>query len=742
MSSTPRTLADQLRGWSADQLAALLEARPDLAAPAPADSAQLASRAVVRASVLRALDGLDTLQLAVLEAVAQIGPVDVVGVQAVVRADPAAVEEAVGELYLRALVWGTRATLRVVTIIGELLALPEGPPQTEVADLVARLDDQARAILDHLDRTGADGTVADAQRRPTVEGARTPTEALLARRLLVPRDDRHVALPWSVRLALRGGRSTHHDLSAPPALATGARDQQLVDRTTAGAAFELVRRAELLLDRWGTHPPGALRGGGLGVRDLRAAAALLHTDESTAALLVETTAAAGLLATGMTDELDAAWLPTDGFDAWQGRAAAERWRALADAWLTGQRLVSAVGSREGDAADSRGGKPVNALAAGLERGWLPGLRRDVLAELAGLEPGTVLASGTGVSSLLERLRWMRPRRPRQHLDLVPTVLEEATHLGITGLNGLSSFGRALLAGEDATAVLAGLLPEPVDHVLLQADLTAVAPGPLEQGLARKLALLADVESRGGATVYRFAAGSVRRAFDAGWSAADVHEFLSGSSTTPVPQSLSYLVDDVARRFGTVRAGYAASFLRSDDETALTTLLHDPGSAGLRLRRLAPTVLVSDVPLDTLLPRLRELGVAPVVEAADGTVRIARPDVFRARTPRGVASPAREEARTAARISAVVTAVRAGDRAAEARPSRGSAITPADVVGLLRAAAEAGDTVWIGYVDQHGANSERMVRPVRVEGGRLTAYDERSDDLRHFAVHRITAARTG
>ena len=66
-TSTARTLADHLRGWSAEQLSALLEARPDLAVPAPADSAQLAARAVTRTSVLRVLDGLDRAALGVLD---------------------------------------------------------------------------------------------------------------------------------------------------------------------------------------------------------------------------------------------------------------------------------------------------------------------------------------------------------------------------------------------------------------------------------------------------------------------------------------------------------------------------------------------------------------------------------------------------------------------------------------------------------------------------------------------------
>ena len=44
---------------------------------------------------------------------------------------------------------------------------------------------------------------------------------------------------------------------------------------------------------------------------------------------------------------------------------------------------------------------------------------------------------------------------------------------------------------------------------------------------------------------------------------------------------------------------------------------------------------------------------------------------------------------------------------------------------------------IGYVDNHGASSDRVVDPLRLEGGQLSAHDHRSDDERLFAVHRIT-----
>jgi len=344
---------------------------------------------------------------------------------------------------------------------------------------------------------------------------------------------------------------------------------------------------------------------------------------------------------------------------------------------------------------------------------------------------------------------------------VSWAVEESAVVGMTALGGVSAHGRALLSAHDpaqapraAAAVLTPLLPAPVDHVLLQADLTAVAPGPLEPELARRLATVADIESRGGATVYRFSESSVRRAFDSGWSAAEVHDFVASASRTPVPQGLSYLVGDVSRRFGTIRVGAVESFLRSDDEAALAELVHHPQAGSLRLRRIAPTVVVSDVPLAVLLPRLRALGSAPVVEAPDGTVRLARREVHRARTPRRhqpLQEPgppdhldARAAARLAARIAATVTAVRAGDRAAATRPPpelrAAEPTTPAATLAVLREAVESRTSVWVGYVDNHGSTVERVIDPVKVDAGWLSAYDHRTEDVRSFAVHRITAVR--
>lgn len=523
--------------------------------------------------------------------------------------------------------------------------------------------------------------------------------------------------------------------ATPPELLTSDRDPGLVDRAGAGGAFEVVRRIELLLDHWGTRPPSVLRGGGLAVRDLRSTAALLDVEEREAAFLVELAAAAGLLASGSPGDLPESWLPTDAYDAWCRKASAKRWAELVRAWLSSARVPGLIGRRDS------AGKTLNALAPGLVDPHAIDTRALALAQLAGLADGEVLAAGTGVASLVKRVDWLRPRRPSTTGHLVAWAVEEATLLGVVGLGAITTSGRLMLDHEDAGAAreLAPLLPEPLDHVLVQGDLTAIAPGPLESSIAGKLHLVADVESRGGATVYRFTSAALRRALDAGWSADEIHAFLGSVSRTPVPQALTYLVDDTARTFGTLRVGYAEAFIRTDDEAALETLLRDRRAASLGLRRIAPTVLISTTPIDVLLPRLRDLGAAPVVEAEDGTVHVARPDVHRARRPKQ-RSAERDATRTAAQVTAAVAAIRAGDRARAARPEPAVATKPADSLAALRQAIESGTSALIGYLDNHGTSTERIVDPRRLEGGQLTAHDHRSDSQRTFAVHRITAVR--
>ena len=163
------------------------------------------------------------------------------------------------------------------------------------------------------------------------------------------------------RSALRGGRTTRQRIDVPPEVATSERSAELVDRAAAGAAFDVVRRVELLVDHWGAAPPVALRTGAVAVRDLKAPADVVQLDESATALLIEVAAAAGLLATWPDADGNPSWTPTDAFDSWCDLPAAARWRRLATAWLETERLPFLVGTRD------EAGKARNALDPELDQ---------------------------------------------------------------------------------------------------------------------------------------------------------------------------------------------------------------------------------------------------------------------------------------------------------------------------------------------------------------------------------------
>ncbi|WP_327656133.1 helicase C-terminal domain-containing protein [Streptomyces sp. NBC_00483] len=803
-AAAPRSLAEALRARDDGSLAALLRARPDLLGPVPNDMTQLATRAGTRASVIRALERLDRYTQQVAQALAVAPDPTTYGTLETLlpgEDSAAALPRAVATLRGQALVWGgDDDQLRLVRTARELLApTPQHPsptglgptvaevtsgmspgrvqeivgaaglpsthdPVSAVAALTALFTDPTRmsALLDDAPAESIDVLNRLVWGPPYGQVTAQPAAHLrwlLDRGLLVPTNPGTVVLPREVALHLRGGRA-HRGLEplAPPVREKATHRPQVVDAAAAAEAYTAVSTVEELLKDWDEGGPAVLRAGGLSVRDLKRTAVALDSTEPTAAFWVELAYAAGLLASD--SEADERYAATPAYDEWVLLPPAERWERLAAAWLPATRTAGLVGSRDGK------DRTLSALGPHLDRSAAPEVRGRVLALLLSELPE---GASPDPDSVIERLTWERPSPAALDLRtrLAQWTLAEAELLGITGRGALSAHGRTLLRSPDddhatphpltpaeaaltaarAAKILAPLLPEPLDHVLLQADLTAVAPGPLERPLADALSVLADIESKGGATVYRFTPGSVRRALDSGRTASDLQTFLAQHSRTPVPQPLAYLIDDVARRHGHLRIGAASAYVRCDDDAVLGEIMADRRSAPLRLRRLAPTVLAAQADPGTLLEGLRSMGFAPAAETPEGDVLIARAHAHRT-PPRTAPDPIPDGPPLPddTLIDAALRAIRAGDAAstaprkqAPAHPGNGELprTGSAETLATMQAAVLTGEALWIGYVNAEGAASQRVIAPVRVEGGFVTAYDHTADEVRTYPLHRVT-----
>ncbi|APU17689.1 helicase-associated domain-containing protein [Actinoalloteichus fjordicus] len=745
------SLADWLRDQDDSMLAALLRARPDLATPAPPDTTVLATRAGIGISVARACEELDTFSLAVLEALlvadADQQPVPEKSILELFGGGVSAdrVREGLAVLRARALAWGADPTLSVVPTAREVIGpfpagLGRSAPHLDRQDLpavVAGLSEAERRLLEALAAGAPVGQTKDAGTMVPPDRARTPVQRLLAAGLLLRRDAETVELPRQLGLLLRGEHPLGPVRLDEPELDTVRRSAADSDAAAAGEALELCRHVETLLRLWSTEPPPVLRSGGLGVRELRRAARALECTEPRATLIIELVVAAGLVAA--SDDTEPHWLLTVAADTWTASHSEQRWATLALAWLDMPRLPALAGSR-----DDRE-RLLSVLAEELRRPRAPLARRRALDELGTLPANTALRSD---DSLVELLAWRAPRQGgRLRDEQVRWALSEAAAVGVSALGRLSSAGRALLSDGQAEAarLMGAAMPPPLDHILVQADLTVIAPGPLESDLASDMALVADVESAGSATVYRVGEASVRRALDAGRSATELHDLFAERSRTPIPQSLTYLIDDVARRHGRLRGGSAGSFLRCEDPVLLTEVLGRPEAAQFELRRLAPTVLVSPLPLAELLDGLRGAGLAPVAEGLDGRLLDLRPAgrrlSRRAGTGRRVVSPGPIDEE---RLAEVVTGIRIGDRTSGVRrgasastASEGHRISP--TFTLLQDAVSSRHQLWIGFVDSHGVATQRIIDPVSISGGFLEGFDQSVGAVQRYPLHRISTA---
>lgn len=676
-----------LNGLGDEELATVLRHRPDVTLPPPPNLASLATRLLLHGSIALALQSCNAQQLKALEDLARAGgelkPVS-----------PAEVNVDIAhQLADRALAFPTDQGWMVPPQVPS--ALPgDWTLQPAQFDPVAldNLSPQQRQILDTLTSSGGVGTTKDASLDADPQ---RPIPQLIAAGLVHRVDSRTVRLPRAVRSALRGVTPAQIPLEPsgrqlPPG--SGPEEDADANHAAAAAALEVVRLMGRLLEHLGQHPVELLKDNTVGVRPLAALNKALDTEH--AARLIALGLSARLLGRGEpSGGAEGNFLaPTELSTEWEDSDLSARAEFLVAAWFDSPWATW---------------ESTRVLDPETKHDALPRLRATVL------DVYRHSSATLDTAQFWEDARFTRPLfATYTKAATIEACLEEAEWLGV------------LAKGRFATA---RPVPAQVEQFIVQADHTILVPGPLPAALHNTVRTLADVESGGVASVLRLSTASLRRGLDAGMTAAEITDFLRAHSLTPVPDSIVFLIEDAARRHGTLRGGTALSYLRSTDEAVLAQAVH----ASPHLRLIAPTVAIADVPLATVLEQLRAAGFSPAAEDADGaTIQVVS-------TPALLPTPRAAVKRTqpTADVAGIVSALRgSAQSSAGTEEASASAESPRD---LLLAAVRGRRSVRIAYATKNGTPRSATVTPLSVSGGQVDALSTAGATVR-FPLERISA----
>ncbi len=723
-----RSFSDYLRSIDDAAFLSLFTARPDLVTPVPPDIASLAVRACSAPSLARAIDSLNQWQFQVLEAAGTLTEPFIL--KSLVALTDKAAAVALEHLISVGLIYPSDDGMRLPTQLRDVIGNePAGLGPVSIAKLkLTELDNaplDAKKVLERLIWGPPRGSVGD------IKNPGPGVTWLLERKFLVPLDQRTVILPREAAIYLRGGKTHRENLINPPVLAGTKRDERQVNLAAIANISTVLRWVEELLNFWAEEPADALRAGGLGVRDLKIISNHLGVDETCTAFITELAYLTSLISVDADDRI----MPSNKFDIWLMQTPADRWQVLASAWLITSRVSGLVGRAQA--------KNVAALGPELDRvnaSRVRALTLSILRENQSIAPDA--------PSFIALMNWRAPVRRNSSLqeELAAWTLREAEWLGISGQGALSKYGVGFLNGDDLNLINDDL-PKTVDHILIQSDNTAIAPGPLEHEISQQLAIMADIESRGGATVYRFSEATIRRALDHGKTGDEIKAFLIKTSKTPMPQPLEYLIADVAKKHGKLRVGNTSSFIRCEDTALIAQIMNDKKLEVLALRRIAPEVVICDHDAADTMRILRESGYLPAAESSNGLM-LSGPRKNRAltkpRPPRIIGEievPSEDLFNTA--IRAIRTGEKSSHKQTRLRQVASEALgalprtTANETMDLVNRFIQEEKSLSIGYADNNGSVTHRIIDPIRVSAGALIARDHATGEVQSFRIPRIT-----
>ncbi len=206
----------------------------------------------------------------------------------------------------------------------------------------------------------------------------------------------------------------------------------------------------------------------------------------------------------------------------------------------------------------------------LAESWLSLLGDEAARELLAILPA---------ESFDRRLAEVYPFADSTATNRIKKVAEIANLIGLIA-NSQATSWLGLLSSSLQTAserAIAGL-PSAAERLIIQADLTLIAPSPLPTELEISLRRFADTEQIGMASSYRLSALSVSHGLETGLAIEEIRALLLRLSGNQLPQPVDYLLKEAESRFARLKVfatkSGAHSQIVSTDKILLAEIHND------------------------------------------------------------------------------------------------------------------------------------------------------------------------
>jgi hypothetical protein len=336
--------------------------------------------------------------------------------------------------------------------------------------------------------------------------------------------------------------------------------------------------------------------------------------------------------------------------------------------------------------------------------------------------------------LVAALKTVFPLADSQLGEVLDQLAEQAQGIGFSVAGRPSVLLEYCLSRrtELAADLLQQHLPQLQHSLIVQADLSLIAPGPLDSATESVLRQFAEIEQVSVASTYRMSPLSVSHGLECGLTIEGIRTMLLDLNAKPLPQPVEYLLREAESRFGRLTispgpGGPEKAIIKSTDAILLTQVLNDSRLRAFAFQATTAASISTRFDPEVVYFGLRDHGYLAVRLTSTGEVLSPRAALSYGT---GLTSAGSHP------MDNLINGLRAADDRVGKRPD------DQDITRQIQLAIKNKAILMVVAEDRTGSEVEFRILPTALANGRLRGMDKRSDVERTIPLERVKRVQLG